>query len=237
ASFAEKDGTFTNTERRVQRVRKAIEPIGDSRPDWEILCDLGRRMGCPMNYDSPEDVWNEVASLSPAYAGINYGRIERVGLQWPCPTAEHPGTKFLHEGKFTRGLGKFFAARYRPPAELPDAEYPLLLTTGRTLFHYNVGNMTRKSKGLVQKEPECFVEVSQADATRLGFGEGAMVTVESRRGRIQAKARVSDRVKPGVIWMPFHFVESAVNKLTNAAFDDVTRTGEYKVCAARISAA
>jgi formate dehydrogenase major subunit/formate dehydrogenase alpha subunit len=235
ATFAEKDGTFTNTERRVQRVRKAIEPLAGCKPDWLILCELSTRMGCPMPYRSPEEIWNEVASLVPAYAGINYARIEHVGLQWPCPTPDHPGTQSLHAGKFTRGLGQFFAARFRPPAEQPDADYPLLLTTGRTLFHYNVGTMTRRSKGITTKSDECFVEINPYDASRLGFAEGAMVRIETRRGSIQAKAAVSDRVPRGIIWMPFHFAEASANKLTNSASDDVTKTGEYKVAAARVA--
>ena len=152
ASFAEKDGTFTNTERRVQRVRKAINPIGNTKPDWQIICELSNRMGYRMDYPSPKEVYDEIASLAPVFAGINYARIEHNGIQWPCRTQKHPGTKFLHEGKFPRGLGKFFVLPYRAPAESPDKEYPLLLSTGRTLYHYNAGTMTRRSAELSIKQ-------------------------------------------------------------------------------------
>ncbi len=234
ASFAEKDGTFTNTERRVQRVRKAINPIGNTKPDWQITCEISTRMGYNMGYPSPKEVWDEIASLTPMFAGINYARIEQNGIQWPCPDTKHPGTKFLHEGKFPRGLGKFFVLPYRAPAESPDKEYPLLLTTGRTLYHYNAGTMTRRSSGIIHKTNDCFVEVHEADAKELGIFDGEMVRVASRRGEITARAEVSDKVKRGVIWMPMHFAEAAVNKLTKDAYDNITQTAEYKVCGAKI---
>ena len=234
ASCAEKDGTFTNTERRVQRVRKAITPIGNSKPDWQIICELSNRMGYKMDYPSPKEIYDEIASLTPIVAGINYARIEHNGIQWPCPDVKHPGTKFLHEGKFPRGLGQFFVAPYRAPAESPDNEYPLLLTTGRTLYHYNVGTMTRRSAGIIHKTNECFVEVHHADAEELGIFDGEMVKVATRRGEITARAEVSEKVKKGVIWMPMHFVEAAVNKLTKNAYDNITQTAEYKVCGAKI---
>jgi len=233
-SFAEKDGTFTNTERRVQRVRKAINPIGNTKPDWQIICELSNRMGYKMDYPSPKEVWDEIASLAPMFAGINYARIEHNGIQWPCPDTKHAGTKFLHEGKFTRGLGKFFVLPYRPPAESPDKEYPLILSTGRTLYHYNAGTMTRRSAGIIHKTNDCFVEIHQSDAGELGVFDGEMVRIATRRGEITARAEVSEKVKKGVIWIPMHFVEAAVNKLTKDAYDNITQTAEYKVCGAKI---
>jgi formate dehydrogenase alpha subunit len=234
ACFAEKDGTFTNTERRVQRVRKAVDPPGDAKPDWQILCMVSTAMGYPMLYEHPGQIWDELAGLTPSLAGINYARIDKVGLQWPCPAPDHPGTAYLHKDRFTRGKGLFHVIRHRPPAEVPDREYPLILSTGRTLYHYNVGNMTRKSAGIIQKQPESFVEMNPQDARQLGIGDSERVRVSTRRGSLVVRAVVDDRVRPGVIWMPFHFVESSTNVLTNDQFDDVTRTGEYKCCAARV---
>jgi formate dehydrogenase alpha subunit len=236
ACFAEKDGTFTNTERRVQRVRKAVEPPGEAKPDWEILCLVAGAMGYPMKYAHPREIFDEIASLTPSYGGMSYERIDRVGLQWPCPTKEHPGTPYLHAGRFTRGRGAFAVIKFRPPAEQPDAEYPFILSTGRTLYHYNVGNMTRKSAPISQKESRNFVEMHVADAERLGIAAGGMARVVTRRGAVVVAARVSDKVRPGALWMPFHFVEAPTNTLTNDAFDSVTRTGEYKCCAARVEA-
>ncbi len=236
ASFPEKDGTFTNTERRVQRVRQAVRPRHQSKPDWLILVELAKRMGYDWGFSHPSQVWDEMASLSPIFAGINYARIDREGLSWPCPTPDHPGTRFLHQGRFTRGLGKFFPIDHRPPAELPDDEYPMTLITGRTLFHYNVGTMTRRNRASAERQPECFVELAPEDAERLGIDHEQTVRVTSRRGELQVKAWVTDRVKPGNIWMPFHFSEQPANALTIDAFDTITRTAEYKVCAARVEA-
>ena len=234
ASFAEKDGTFTNSERRVQRVRKAIDSPGECRPDWRIICDVAHACGYEMSYPSPKEVWDEIAALTPSMNGIRYDRIEEVGIQWPCPTLDHPGTQYLHKGVFARGKGEFAAIGYRPPAETPDSEFPFILSTGRTLYHYNAGNMTRKSEISTDIQAENFVEVNADDAEKLSIQDGASVKVATRRGDVNAVARVSGRVRPGVIWMPFHFAEDAANRLTNSAFDNVTWTGEYKVCAARI---
>ena len=236
-SFAEKDGTFTNTERRVQRVRKAVDPPGEARPDWQITCDLSTAMGYPMRYDHPSQIFDEMASLTPSFAGISYDRIEEVGIQWPCPTPDHPGTVFLHEGRFTRGKGLFHAIKFRPPAELPDTDYPFVLSTGRTLYHYNIGNMTRKSAEITQKEGESFVEMHPSDAERLGVAVGGLARVTTRRGSVVVRARVGDRVRPGGLWMPFHFAETSTNRLTNPAFDNITRTAEYKCCAASVEPA
>lgn len=232
--FAEKDGTFSNTERRVQRVRKAVNPPGEAKADWEILCLVSTAMGYPMNYKHPGEIFDEMASLTPSYGGISYERIEQVGLQWPCPTPDHPGTKFLHKDRFTRGLGLFHVIDFRPPAEVPDDEYPIILSTGRTLYNYNIGNMTRKSEAIHQKEPGNFVEVNAEDAQRFGIAQGGNARITTRRGSIVVAARVGDRVRPGTIWMPFHFIEASTNLLTNDAFDNITRTAEYKCCAAKI---
>jgi len=236
-TFAEKDGTFTNTERRVQRVRKAVEPPGQARADWQIICDVATAMGYPMSYESPAEVWAELASLTPSLAGISYERIDKVGLQWPCPTPDHPGTPYLHEGRFTRGKGLMHVIKFRPPAEVPDQEYPFVLSTGRTLYNYNIGNMTRKNPEIKQKEDENFVEMHPSDAEQLGIADGGFARVTTRRGTLVVRARVGDRVRPGGLWMPFHFIESNTNLLTNDAFDNITRTAEYKACAAKLEAA
>ena len=234
ASCAEKDGTYTNSERRVQRVRKAVEPVGNSKPDWLIVAELSTLMGYPMNYTHPSEIWDELAALADNYfGGINYERIDDVGLQWPCPTLDHPGTKFLHEGTFTRGKGEFFAPACRRPAEMPDKDYPLILSTGRTLQHYGGGTMTRRSKGSVQIQPEGFVEISPFEADMYGMKDGEFIGVITRRGKVKTKVKITD-IKEGVIWMPMHFAEAAANKLTIAAYDNITMTAEYKVCAARI---
>ena len=232
--FAEKDGTFTNTERRVQRVRKAIDPPGEARPDWQIICDVSTAMDYPMRYNSASEVFDEMVSLTPSYGGMSYERIDKVGLQWPCPTKDHPGTKFLHQGRFTRGKGLMHVIKFRPPAEVPDNEYPLVLSTGRTLYHYNIGNMTRKNETFIQKQDENFVEMHRTDAEKLGIAGGGLARVTTRRGSIIVRAHVGEKVRAGALWMPFHFVEAATNRLTNDAFDNITRTAEYKCCAAKV---
>ncbi len=234
ASFAEKDGTFTNTERRVQRVRKAIDPIGNARPDWQILCDLSSRLGYPMKYDSPKEIMDEIVSLTPSYGGIRYERLEGLGLQWPCPAADHLGTPFLHKGQFTRGKGKFHVTPYAPAPELPDKEYPFLLTTGRVLYHYHT-LMSRKSKGLMEIYPEGVMEISSEDASQLGIKpDDGWVEVASRRGKVRVRAKVADHVPPGVVFMNFHFKEAAVNLLTSDALDPVAKIPELKVCAVKV---
>lgn len=234
ASFVEKDGTFTNTERRIQRVRKAIEPIGNARPDWQIICDLSTRLGYPMKYNSPSEIMEEIASVTPSYGGIRYDRIENLGLQWPCPTLDHPGTLFLHKGQFTRGKGKFHVTPYVPAPELPDAEYPFVLTTGRVLYHYHT-LVTRKSKGLSEIYPEGVVEIHPEDARRLGIQpDNGLVEVASRRGAVRVKAKLTDKVPPGVVFMTFHFKEAAANILTLDVLDPVAKIPGYKVCAVKI---
>jgi formate dehydrogenase alpha subunit len=233
-SFAEKDGTFTNTERRVQRVHKAIEPMGNSRPDWQILCDLSSRLGYPLEYSSPKEIMDEIASVTPSYGGIHYTRLEGVGLQWPCPTQDHPGTPFLHKEKFSRGKGKFHVTPYAPAPELPDEKYPYLLTTGRVLYHYHTV-VSRKSKGLSEIYPQGVIEINPEDAQRLGIQpDNGLVEVTSRRGRVQVKSKVSDNLPPGVVFMTFHFTEAAANLLTIDALDPIAKIPEFKVCAVNI---
>jgi formate dehydrogenase alpha subunit len=239
ACFAEKDGLFTNSDRRVQRVRKAVEPPGDARADWRILCDLARAAGYPMpGYTSPAEIYAEMASLAPKFAGISHARIEaaKAGVQWPCPDAEHPGTGTLHAGGPLRGKALFKAVSYRPSEELPDSEYPLLLSTGRTLYHYNAGTQTRRDSGTAAKQRRNFVEMHRKDARRLGLSHGDRARVVSRRGEVEAEVCVSPRMRPGCVWMPLHFRESRANLLTNDAGDTVTGTAEYKVCAVRVEA-
>jgi predicted molibdopterin-dependent oxidoreductase YjgC len=234
-SFAEKDGTFTNTERRIQRVRQAIEPVGNSKPDWWIICQLARKM-CDNDFDfeHPSEVMEEIARLTPSYGGVNYERLEECGLQWPCPTRDHPGTPILHVGRFVCGLGKFTPLQYKPPAELPDKDYPLVLTTGRNLYHYHTGTMTRKVAGLNTIEPEGVIEINPADASSLKIKDGDMVKVVSRRGEIAAKTKITEKSPPKVVYMTFHFAESAANLLTNSALDPVAKIPEFKVCAVKI---
>ncbi len=232
ASFAETDGTFTNTERRVQRVRKAIKPLA-GKSEWEIICDVSTRMGYPMSYDSPKEIWDEMASLSPSMAGINYGRIEENnGLQWPCPTLDHPGTPFLHAGKFTRGLGLFQPSEHIPPGEMPDADYPYLLCTGRILQHYNVTTMY--SSGIMEVWNKEMAELNPIDAEKLGVKTNDQVKVTSRRGEVVTHVQVTDRVLPGVIWMSFHYPDTPTNDITSHHIDSITGTGEYKVAAVKI---
>jgi len=236
ASFAEKDGTFTNTERRVQRVRKAIDPIGDSRPDWLITSQIAQAMGAQgFDFASPSEVMDEIAKVVPQYGGISYGRLDGACLQWPCPTPEHPGTAFLHKDKFSRGLGKFKPVTHRGPAEVTDQEFPLVLTTGRSRYHFHTGTMTRRVRGLDQLQSEEFVEVSPEDAGAAGIKDGDMVRVASRRGEVTARAKVSNRCQEGVIFMTFHFWESSANRLTNPALDPVCKTPELKVAAVKLS--
>jgi formate dehydrogenase alpha subunit len=233
-SFAEKDGTFSNTERRVLLVRQAIPPVGESRPDWMITQDLSTRVGYPMHYDSPEAIFEEMKSLTPSYAGMTYARLAGNGLQWPCPTPEHPGTVFLHKDRFSRGKGAFTAIDYKPPAEVVDGAYPMWLSTGRSFAHYHSGTMTRVSPSLHQEVPEGYVEISPVDAKSMAIKDGERVKVSSRRGEIQIKARISGKVNRGVVFIPFHFAETAANVLTNSAYDPVAKIPEYKVCAVKV---
>jgi formate dehydrogenase alpha subunit len=237
ASFAEKDGTFTNTERRVQRIRKAVPPPGQAKADWEIIADLSTRMGYPMPYASAAEIMAEINQVTPSYAGITYDRIENEGIQWPCPNPDHPGTRFLHKDRFSRGRGLFHAIEYIPPAEQIDAEYPLILSTGRVLYHYHTGTMTRLSKGSMERCPESLVEIHPSDAQRLGITDGQKVRITSRRGTVEARAQITPRSDVGMVFMNFHFHEAPVNLLTNPALDPVGKIPELKVCAVRLEAA
>lgn len=230
-SFAEKDGTFSNTERRVQRVRRAVEPVGNAKPDWMIMMELMNRLGCSKVYKQPSEIMDEIASVTPSYAGIDYDRIEEKGLQWPCPTKEHPGTKFLHSGSFARGKGLFMALEHKAPAEEIDQDYPLILTTGRILYHYHTRTMTGKVDGLNRMAPESYIEIHPATASSLKIQDGEYVRVSSRRGSILTRAKVVDTVERKVVFMPFHYAMGAANMLTNTAIDPTCKTPELKVCA------
>ncbi len=235
--FAEKDGVFTNSDRRVQRVRKAVEPPEGAREDWRILCDFARAAGYSMpEYNNPGEIYAEMASLTPKVAGISYERLDEniEGLQWPCPDDQHPGTPTLHMDGPLNGKAQFQAVEYRPSAELPDEEFPLVLSTGRTLYHYNAATQTRRDPGPVAKQRSNFIEMHRKNAKLLGVEHGETVKVLSRRGEVEAEVWVSPRVRFGCIWMPMHFAESRANLLTNDAGDVITGTGEYKVCAVRV---
>lgn len=235
SSFAEKDGTFTNTERRVQLVRRAIEPVGNSRPDWWIISQIAGRLGARgFDFDNSSQIMEGIASLTPSYGGITHNRLETCGIHWPCPTTDHPGTPILHMARFVCGLGRFTPLAYKPPMELPDKDYPLILTTGRSLYHYHTGTMTRKVTGLNAIEPGGAVEINPADASSLKVTTGDKVKVTSRRGEVITKAKLTDQCPPGVVYMTFHFAESAANILTNPALDPVAKIPELKVCAVRI---
>lgn len=241
ACFAEVDGTFTSTERRVQLVRKAVDAPGNAKPDWEIIGLIAKAMGYDgLTYSHPSEIMAEINKLTPSYGGITWERLaaREDGLQWPCPNAEHPGTPVLHKGgAFTRGKGKFFAIPFKEPAELPDAEYPFILSTGRVLWHFHTGTMSRRSPTLNARCPEAYVEISVEDASKMGINDGDKVKVSSRRGAIDIKAKVTHRVSKGLIFIPFHFEEAAANILTNPALDPIAKIPEFKVCSANVQKA
>ena len=249
ASFAEKEGTVTNTERRIQRVRKAVEPPGEAQTDTWIVVELAKRMqalgaiGDPdapyadWEYHTPQDVMEEIRALTPSYGGVTYRRLDAGETpQWPVPHEDHPGTPILHVGKFPRGLGRFVAVDHVPPAEQPDADYPLMLTTGRVIYHWHGGEMTHRARNLEAMYPEALVEINPKDAERAHIVHGELMKVASRRGEILAKATVTDRVEPGLIFTTFHFAEAAANFLTNPALDPEAKIPEFKVCAVRVEA-
>jgi formate dehydrogenase alpha subunit len=237
-SYLERDGTVTNTERRIQRLNKVIEPVGQSRADWEIIVDLANRLGYEMSYENESQIMDEIAELTPQYGGISYQRLDQgEELCWPCPNKTHPGTPILHVGKFSRGLGKFHAIEYKMAAELPDPEYPLILTTGRVAFQFHTGTMTRKAPGLEALDSGPFVEVNPQDAKKLGVKEGQLVNLSSRRGQIKLPTKFEDGLEEGVVFVPFHYVEAAANLLTNSALDPIAKIPEFKVCAVRMEKA
>ncbi len=235
AAWSEDDGTFSSSERRVNRVRTVKTPPGDARPNWWIIRELAKRMGQEWTSSSSQEIWdNEVSVLAPALGGIKYRRIETDGLQWPCPTEDHPGTAFLHrDGIFTHGKGIFNPVDWAPPAEVPDAEYPFVLSTGRRLFHYHTRTQTgRSGMNLILSEETA--DISPADAQKLGIAQGEYVKDSSRRGEVKVRAKVTEQVPAGMVWMAFHFREGCANWLTNAVYDPVTKTAEYKACAVNV---
>ena len=250
-SFAEKTGTFTNTERRVQMVHQAIEPLGDAKPDWQITTEIAKRILArtpdlpPLNgpfagWDYPDTsaIMDEINALAPSYGGITHARLEAgERLQWPCTNAEHKGTPVLHVGKFARGLGKFNPIEDIPPAEEPSADYPMVMSTGRVLYHWHGGQMTRRSKGIMQVYGEALIEVNPEDGARLGLNGKTRVRVTSRRGSIEAQAWITDRVPPGMVYANFHFPEASANELTQAVLDPVAKIPEYKVTAVKVELA
>jgi predicted molibdopterin-dependent oxidoreductase YjgC len=247
-SFAEKEGTFTNTERRVQRVRPALPIRGDARRDLDIICDLGQRLSgvdaddstdvvhpvSNWNYADSSAVWDEIAVLTPSMAGISYERLEHGGLQWPCPSVDHPGTPILHKGKFARGLGWFTPLTFREPMEAPDDEYPFTLNTGRILQHWHGGTMSRRSEGLDWVVPEGEIQINDEDGVQLGIETGEIIRITSRRGIAEGKARLTDKLPRGMVFMNFHFAEVPANALTGDAVDPVAKIPEYKVSAVRV---
>jgi formate dehydrogenase major subunit len=239
ACYAEKDGTQTSTERRVQRWRKAVNPPGEAKADWQIISELAGKMGFSKQfpYKSAEEIFNEVAKVTPSYGGMTYARLDKPeALHWPCPTAEHPGTPILHKEKFAHpdGLGVLTPIEWKPPAEVPDKEYPLILTTGRCIWQWHTGTMTRRSESLEREVPTGWVEINPEDAAALGVADGEMVKAKTRRGEIEIGAKVTDSIRKGEVFIPFHYVECAANILTNNALDPVAKIPEFKACAIRI---
>ena len=237
-SYAEKEGTFTNTERRVQRVRKAVEIEGETREDTWIFTEIMNRMGYPQPHLTAAEIMDEIASVTPNFAGISHERLDSTevagrGLQWPCRSKDQPGTEIMHVGKFARGLGCFIPTRHVPSMELPDEDYPIIMMTGRILYHYNACAMTDKVEGLNEMAPDSFIELNTEDAEKLEVRDGDMVNVSSRRGKIQARAVVSEKTNPGECWMPFHYIGGA-NWLTSDALDSISKTPEYKVCTVKV---
>lgn len=234
-AFAEKDGTFTNSDRRVQYLNKAVEQPGVSKTDWEVIEEIATRMGYEMKYNNTSEIFDELASLAPSYGGLSHERcIKENGISWPCPTPDHPGTPILHVGKFAKGLGTFNGVEFKEPAELPDEEYPLILTTGRILYHFHTATMTGNSKALKILGKEPFVEINPVLAEKLGIKDDDVVIVATRRGELKIKSRVTEMVDEHTIFIPFHFAEAAANILTNDAKDPVAKIPEYKVCSASL---
>ena len=235
ASFAEKDGTFTNTERRCERIRKVIDPPGEARPDWEILCEVARACGYKgMEYKDTAEVMEEIRKVTPIYGGMRYDRLEPHGLQWPCPTLEHPGTPYLHKDKFSKGKGTFMPRPFIEPKENPDKEFNFILSTGRIYWHWHTRTLTGRTSTLEREAPVPYVEMHPEDAKRLGVKNGERVKVTSRRGHVELSAMVTDRVAEGSCFIPFHYREAAANVLTINAVDPIAKIPEYKVCAVKV---
>ena len=234
ASFAEKDGTFVNTERRVQRVRKAIEPVGNSKADWVILMELMSKLEYNKIYKNPSEIMEEISTVTPQYGGISYGRIETEGIQWPCPTTDHQGTKYLHKAAIARGRGLFFPVEHIGSSETKDNDYPFILTTGRILYHYHTRTMTGREDGLNKIAPRSYIEINEITANKLGFEDGQKIKVTSRRGSIQIQVKVTDIVDEDVVFIPFHYAEGAANYLTNSKYDPISKIPELKVAAVKL---
>lgn len=235
ASFVEKDGTFANTERRVQRVRKVIEPVGNAKADWELLRDVIQLFGVEANYDHPSDVMAEINEMTTIYGGITYERIDDVGIQWPCPSVDHPGTPYMHKDVFSRGKGLITINPYIPPSELPTEEYPFLMTTGRIHHHYHTGTMTRRVWNLEREASKSFIEINEVDAKEMGLWDFRKVKVSTKRGSLETEVRITNRIGQGVVFMPFHFKESLVNALSNdSELDPLAKIPQLKSFAVRI---
>ncbi len=235
AALGERQGTFTNTERRCMLTQKAVEPVGNALPDWQIISRFATALGHGMSYDSPEEVFNEMASLTKSYQGMTYDRIGIDGLQWPCLAKDHPGTPYLHKETFTRGKGMFHAIEFKEPAEAACAEYPMMMTTGRMFAHFHTGTMTRVSNSLDTEQKTGYVDINPADAEKLNIASGDMVLLTSRRGEIEAPAQITDSVPPNNVFLPIHFGENPTNTLTSStAFDPIAKIPEFKVGAVKI---
>jgi predicted molibdopterin-dependent oxidoreductase YjgC len=234
ASFAEKDGTFTSTERRVQRVRRAIDPPGEAREEWRIINDLLCRFGVKPKYLSPEQIMAEIALVTPIYGGINYERLNVRGLHWPCPDYSHSGTPILHMNEFSSGRARFRPVDYVDPFEVPNQDFPFLLTTGRSLYHFHTGTMTRRTSILDREVPGPYVEINPEDADLLGIRNNEKVIVETRRGRLVLDAKVTSDISRGLLFVPFHFSEAPANNLTAQTMDPKSKIAELKISAARI---
>ncbi len=234
ACWAEVDGTFSNTERRVQRVRKAVEPPGEALPNWKIFSEIGTRLGVAMKYDSAQEIFQEMTALTPSFSGITYDRIDFEGIQWPCPSSEHPGTQFLHQGMFTRGKGKFHSVEYQKSKDGPDSQYPFTLTTGRRYAHYNTSTMTGRCKTLINEFPEPVAQVNAVDAGKMGLKNGDRIKVMSRRGEVITPICIGDIVPPGSLFMDFHFQNANSNQVLGTFLDPISKTPDYKVCAVKL---
>ena len=234
ASFAEKDGTFTNTERKVQRIRKAINPVGNSKSDWLIIMEVMNKLGYDKTYNNPSQIMDEIRSLTPSYAGISYERIEEDGLQWPCPSIDHPGTKVLHVDKFAKGKATFVPCDYTLSFEGTSEEYPYILVNGRILYHYHTRTMTGRVEGLNEKSPHSYIEVNPITASKLGFENNERIKVSSKRGEIQTYVKITDIVDEDIFFMPFHFADGAANYLTNTTLDSISKVPDLKVCAIKV---
>lgn len=235
-SYAEKEGTVTNTDRRIQMIRPALEPVGESKPDWKIIMKLAQAMGAEgFDFASPREIMQEITQVTKSYRGISYERLEKgESLQWPCPSLESPGTPYLFAQEFPLGRGKFHALDHVDPSEMPDSEYPFILSTGRIPFHFHGGSMTRRVERLNKEAPKCLLHIHADDARKLGIADGGQVQVSSRRGKIQVQARITDEVEPELVFMPMHYAESLVNVLTDTKLDPVAKIPNFKVCAVNI---